>query len=187
MLLLYRLTLVALALFSHVTTLQETDSYSDTGPGQLGHLSNHNIDPALIASKKVGPLFTKHFHDGEQFYAEPLVYTPNGNDQLLFLASSQNQNRILGAKTGDTINERQVQTPFLTSDLNCTEYGKTEGIAGTPVIKPTTDIAYFSAKSYISDFRTGDRGAIMVSIISMVWTSTPLKMFPVSPHLWTAT
>ena len=141
MLLFYRLALVALALVSHVTALQEIDSYSDADPGQSGYLPNHNIDPALIASKKVGPLFTKHFHDGEHFYAEPLVYTPNGNDQLLFLASSQIRIRILGAKTGDTINERQVQTPFLTSDLNCPEYGKTEGISGTPVIDPTTDIA----------------------------------------------
>ena len=142
------LALAALGFVSHVTALQTTDSYSDADPGQSGYLSYHNIDPAVIASPRAGPLFAKQFNDGEQFYAEPLVYTPNGKDQLLFLASSQNRIRTLDANTGETINERQVQTPFLTFDLNCTEYGETEGIFGTPVIDPISEIAYFAKATF---------------------------------------
>ena len=156
----YRLAIAALAIVVHVTASQATDSYSDADSGRAGYLPNQNIDPAVIASKSAGFLFAKEFNDDEEFYAEPLVYAPDGKDQLLFLASSQNRIRTLDAETGDTINERQVQTPFQSSDLNCTEYGKTEGIAGTPIIDPATNVAYFFAKSYLSNFRTvGDRGA----------------------------
>ncbi|TKA41870.1 hypothetical protein B0A49_13446, partial [Cryomyces minteri] len=49
---------------------------------------------------------------------------------------------------------RQVQTPFLQSDIGCTDIPNTIGIIGTPVIDPNTDIAYFYAKTYIPNFRT---------------------------------
>jgi hypothetical protein len=72
----------------------------------------------------------------------PLVYTPlAGGPQLLILASSQNWIRTLDAKTGDAISSRQEHTPFLQSDVGCTDIPNYIGIIGTPVIDPTSDIA----------------------------------------------
>lgn len=83
-----------------------------------------------------------------------MTYTPlAGGNQLLFLASSQNWIRTLDAKAGTIINQRQVHTPFLQSDIGCTDIPGTIGIIGTPVIDPTTDIAYFFSKSYIPNLR----------------------------------
>ncbi len=83
------------------------------------------------------------------------MYTPNaGGNQLLFLASAQNWIRTLDAKTGAPINARQVHTPFLQSDIGCTDIPGTIGIIGTPVIDPASDIAYFFAKTYIANYRT---------------------------------
>jgi WSC domain len=41
----------------------------------------------------------------------------------------------------------------LQSDIPCTDIPGTIGIIGTPIIDPTTDIAYFFAKTYIPNFR----------------------------------
>jgi len=83
-----------------------------------------------------------------------LVYTPSaGGPQLLFLASSQNWIRTLDAKTGALINSRQVNPPFLQSDIGCTDIPGTIGIIGTPVIDPSSDTAYFFAKTYIPNYR----------------------------------
>ncbi len=96
-----------------------------------------------------------------QFYAKPLVYTPNaGGSQVVFLASSQNWIRTLNAKTGDLINSRQVHKPFLQSDMPCTDIPNYIGIIGTPVIDTSSDIVYFFSKTYISNYRyAGDTGA----------------------------
>lgn len=97
-----------------------------------------------------------------QFYAKPLVYTPNaGGPQIVFIASSQNWIRTMNAKTGAALNARQVHTPFLQAEIGCTDIPSTIGIIGTPVIDPATDIAYFFAKTYIPNFRTaGNTGVI---------------------------
>ena len=72
---------------------------------------------------------------------------------MLFLASSQNYIYTLNAKTGAPINSRQVNTPFLQSDIGCTDIPNYIGIIGTPTIDPATDIVYFYAKSYIPNYR----------------------------------
>ncbi len=83
-----------------------------------------------------------------------MTYTPlAGGPQLLFLASSQNWIRTLDAKTGNILNTRQVHTPFLQSDIGCTDIPNTIGIIGTPVIDPGSDIAYFFSKTYIPNYR----------------------------------
>lgn len=71
----------------------------------------------------------------------------------MFLASTQNWIRTLDAKTGAIINTRQVHTPFLQSDIGCTDIANTIGIVGTPTIDPATDIAYFFSKTYIPNYR----------------------------------
>jgi WSC domain len=59
----------------------------------------------------------------------------------------------LDAKLGTIITQRQVHTPFLQSDIGCTDIPGTIGIIGTPTIDPTTDIAYFFSKTYIPNLR----------------------------------
>lgn len=59
----------------------------------------------------------------------------------------------MNAKTGDPINERQVHTPFLQSDIGCTDIPNYIGIIGTPTIDPATDTVYFFSKTYIPNYR----------------------------------
>lgn len=67
----------------------------------------------------------------------------------------------MDAVTGNLISSRQVQTPFLQSDIPCTDIPDTIGIIGTPVIDPATEIAYFYAKTYIPNYRAaGNTGVI---------------------------
>ncbi|KAL9085044.1 MAG: hypothetical protein Q9165_007785 [Trypethelium subeluteriae] len=153
---LLRTAIVAAVLLDRALTASPTDEYRDSDLGQTSYYDNHNMDPAVVDSSEFGLLWKMPFNPQEQFYAKPLVYTPSaaGSNQIVFLASSQNWIRTLDAKTGALINRRQVQTPFLQSDIGCTDIPNTIGITGTPVIDPNTDIAYFYAKTYIPNFRT---------------------------------
>ncbi|KAK4975705.1 hypothetical protein LTR66_010895, partial [Elasticomyces elasticus] len=132
-----------------------TDSYTDADLRQSSYLGgNHNMDPTVVDSAQFGQLWKIPFNAKEQFYAKPLVYTPLATGtQIVFLASSQNYIRTVNAKTGAVLNTRQVATPFLQSDIGCTDIPSTIGIIGTPTIDPTTDIAYFYAKTYIPNLR----------------------------------
>ena len=131
-----------------VSSLASTDSISDADPAQSGYLPNHNMQPAIVGSTSFGILWTNNYLPKEKWYAKPLVYTPPGQKQLVFIASSQNWIRTVDAVTGAPIKSRQVQPPFLQSDIGCTDIPDTIGITGTPVIDPTTNTAYFFAKGY---------------------------------------
>lgn len=113
------------------------------------------MDPDVVNSSSFGLLWKKGFNSQEQFYAKPLVYTPlaNPSQQIIFIASSQNWVRTLDAKTGALINFRQLWTPFLQSDIGCTDIPNTIGITGTPTIDYTTDTVYLFSKTYIAKFR----------------------------------
>jgi len=107
-----------------------------------------------------------------------LTYTPAtgpyAGTQLLFIASSQNYIRVLNAKTGTILNAVQVNTPFLQSDIGCTDIPGTIGITGTPTIDPATDIAYFFSKTYIPNLRvpgaTGTSNGVYYFHGVNVWT-----------------
>ncbi|MCJ1476788.1 hypothetical protein MMC13_005457 [Lambiella insularis] len=145
---------LAMTFIPHIAALASTDSWRDADIGQSGYLPNHNMDPNVVASSAFGLLWKVPFNTKEQFYAKPLVYTPlAGGPQLVFLASSQNYIRTLNAKTGALVNSRQVHTPFLQSDIGCTDIPYNIGIIGTPTIDPATDIVYFFAKTYIANYR----------------------------------
>ncbi|KAL8661300.1 MAG: hypothetical protein Q9202_005725 [Teloschistes flavicans] len=150
-----RLVALAAVIVPQVLAVGPTDSYTDADPGQSGYLPNHNMDPAVVDSSEFGLLWSTKYNALEQFYAKPLVYTPAaGGPQIVFIASSQNWIRTMNAKTGAALNARQVHTPFLQSEIGCTDIPNTIGIIGTPTIDPATDIAYFFAKTYIPNFRT---------------------------------
>lgn len=131
-----------------VQSLGATDSVSDADLAQTGYLANHNMDPAVVASPSFGILWTNKYLNKEKWYAKPLVYTPPGKKQLVFLASAMNYIRTLDAVTGALLNQRQVQPPFLQSEIGCYDIPDYIGIIGTPVIDPNTDTAYFFSKGY---------------------------------------
>lgn len=102
-----------------VHSLAPTDEVSDADLPQSGYLPNHNMQPSIVGSTSFGILWTKTYLPKERWYAKPLVYTPPGQKQLVFTASNQNWIRTVDAVTGAPINARQVQPPFLQSDLGC--------------------------------------------------------------------
>ncbi|CAO1604760.1 hypothetical protein XANCAGTX0491_008300 [Xanthoria calcicola] len=138
-----------------VSSLAPTDEITDADLPQSGYLPDHNMQPSIVGSSSFGILWTKTYNDKERWYAKPLVYTPPGQKQLVFTASSQNWIRTVDAVTGTLINARQVQPPFLQSDLGCTDMPDTIGIVGTPVIDPNTNTAYFFAKGYQNKAASG--------------------------------
>ena len=138
-----------------VNSLADTDSISDADPPQTGYLPNHNMQPAIVSSPSFGILWTNTYGAEELWYAKPLVYTPNGQKQMVFTASNQNWIRTVDAVTGAPINARQVQPPFLQSDIGCTDIPNTIGITGTPIIDPATDTVYFFAKGYKNNAASG--------------------------------
>jgi iron transport multicopper oxidase len=89
------------------------------------------MDPAIVDSSQFGLLWKVATNNQELFYAKPLVYTPStgtsAGTQIVFMASNQNIVRILDAKTGNILNTRQLHTPFLQSDIGCTDIPYTIG------------------------------------------------------------
>ena len=104
-----------------VHSLATTDEPSDADPPQSGYLPNHNMQPAIVGSSSFGILWTNTYNAKERWYAKPLVYTPLGQKQLVFTASNMNIIRTVDAVTGAPIKDRQVQPPFLQSDIGCTD------------------------------------------------------------------
>ena len=108
-----------------VHSLAATDSIQDADPAQSGYLDTHNMHPATVASSIFGILWKlPAANSKEKYYAKPLVYTPTGHSQVVFLASAQNVIRVLDAVNGTQLNSRTVQPPFLQSDIG---YGGPQG------------------------------------------------------------
>ncbi|KAK5122072.1 hypothetical protein LTR85_004318 [Meristemomyces frigidus] len=127
---------IALTFVTLVYGVADTDEYRDADNRQASYFDSQNIDPAVVDSSQFGLLWKVPFNNREKFYAKPLLFTPNGGKQLVFLASSQNYIRTLDA-----------------SDIPCTDILDTIGIIGTPVIDTATERAYFYAKTYIPNYR----------------------------------
>ncbi|KAL3426632.1 WSC domain-containing protein-like protein 3 [Phlyctema vagabunda] len=106
------------------------------------------MHPATVGSAIFGILWKNTYGNKERWYAKPLVYTPPGRSQLVFIASSMNVIRTLDAVNGTLLASRTVQPPFLQSDLGCTDIPDYIGIIGTPIIDPNTNTAYFFSKGY---------------------------------------
>ena len=112
-------------------SLDATDTWRDADIQQSSYIGgNNNMDPSVVGSSQFGVLWKIATNENELFYAKPLIYTPTGGTQLLFMASSQNIIRTFDAKTGVLINSRQLHTPFLQSDIGCTDMPNTIGYGG---------------------------------------------------------
>lgn len=104
-----------------VLSLAPTDEIQDADPAQYGYLDNHNLHPATVGSSIFGILWRNQYASKEKWYAKPLVFTPPGGFQIVFVASSMNVIRILDAVNGNLLRSRTVQPPFIQSDLGCTD------------------------------------------------------------------
>lgn len=140
--------LLALVPFTLVHSLATTDEIQDADVAQSGYMDNHNLHPATVGTSIFGLLWKNAYGAKEKWYAKPLVYTPTGGSQVVFLASNMNILRVLDAVNGTLLKSRQLQSPFLQSDVGCTDMPDFIGVAGTPVIDPATDTAYFFSKGY---------------------------------------
>lgn len=104
-----------------VFSLAPTDEIQDADLAQSSYLSNHNMDPSIVGSSSFGILWKNAYGPKEKWYAKPLVYTPPGASQIVFIASSMNVIRTLDAVNGTLLNSRTLQPPFLQSDIGCTD------------------------------------------------------------------
>ncbi|TVY32992.1 WSC domain-containing protein [Lachnellula subtilissima] len=138
-----------------VHPLAPTDEIQDADPAQSGYLDNHNMQPTIVGSQNFGILWQNTYGAKEKWYAKPLVYTPPGGTQLIFLASSMNVIRTLDAVNGTMLSSRTVQPPFLQSDIGCTDIPDYIGITGTPIIDASANTAYFFAKGYKNGASSG--------------------------------
>lgn len=114
------------------------------------------MDPAIVGSSQFSQLFRKvlpgkYKGHSEQVLSQPLVYTPKGdNKQFVYFSTSHNNVYKLCAKTGEILAERNLNIPFLATDLEgCAENHPIIGIVGTGVIDPDTESLYIIAKTYV--------------------------------------
>lgn len=86
----------------------------------------------------------------EQIYAQPLVFTPKGGNQSVYVVSQQNIAYILDGKTGEILVHRQLMIPFLVNpDLEgCQDISDSVGSTATGVIDPATGTWYLTTKTY---------------------------------------
>ncbi len=108
-----------------------------------------------------------------QVYAQPLV---SGN--TLLAATEDNWIYGIDPQTGVIRWSRNVGTPWNIADQSgCGTPGPHVGITGTPVIDPSTNVAYFVSKTYAS----GDSGpAVMEMYAVSLATGEEEPGFPVS-------
>lgn len=160
-----------------VCSLATTDSIRDGDQACSGYSPSHNIDKNVVNSTAFGLLWTNTYGKLEKWYGRPLVYTSpaiNGGLQIVFLASSQNIIRTVDAKTGKAILTRQLLSPFLQSDIGCTDIPNYIGIIGTPVIDPASDTVYFFAKGY----KGGAAGGGVANGVYQWVITVQVDMFP---------
>ncbi|GAO48326.1 hypothetical protein G7K_2500-t1 [Saitoella complicata NRRL Y-17804] len=185
----YTLLGAIFALLRLVHALSDTDYITESGSNaRTGYSTTHNMDPAVVSSTSFGLLWSRPTYGAykgfpEQFYAQPLVYTPAGHSQVVFAVSATNWAYVLDAVTGVIIKSRNLSPPFMVSDLNgCNDILYTVGVTGTPSLDPETDTVYFFAKTYKDG--TADVGGVANAIYKMyaldVLTLEDRDNFPVS-------
>jgi iron transport multicopper oxidase len=99
------------------------------------------MDPNVVSGSSFGILWSfPSPNTKETWYAKPLVYTPAGSSQqLVITASNMNIVRVMDAKSGTVIVQRQLTSPFLQSDIGCNDIPNFIGVTGTPIIDPSTN------------------------------------------------
>ncbi|KAG5951107.1 hypothetical protein E4U53_003760, partial [Claviceps sorghi] len=160
------LLITAATLMGLVNGVADSDTITWGGDNsRTGYQTNHNMDPAIVASNQFGQLFRTKLPGtfngrAEQIFSQPLVYTPSGSDkQYVYFATTQNNVYKLDAKTGQIVTSRNLHIPFLTADLDgCVDVNPTIGVTATGVIDPATDTLYLTAKTYLDQKVAGAQG-----------------------------
>ncbi|KAK2008051.1 WSC domain-containing protein [Colletotrichum eremochloae] len=176
-----RLSLVALASMPVlVASLASTDSYRDADLPQSGYLPNHNLNPNVAGSSSFKNLWTFTSPvPREQWLAKPLVYTPNGQSELVITASEMNIVRVFDSKTGNVLKTRTLQPPFSAADSNCGDIPDWIGVTGTPIIDPNTDIMYLFSKGYKDGTTSGTANGVYKMYAIRIPTLEDVAGFPV--------
>ncbi|PHH80469.1 hypothetical protein CDD80_1479 [Ophiocordyceps camponoti-rufipedis] len=145
-----------------VRALASTDTITWGGDGsRAGYQPNHNMDPAVVASPQFGQLFGtllpgSFASQPEQIFSQPLVYTPAGGHQFVYVATTLNNVYKLDARTGAILASRNLHLPFLAADLDgCNDINPAVGIISTGTIDPATDTLYLTAKTYVDQTLVG--------------------------------
>ncbi|KAF8464887.1 WSC domain-containing protein [Kalaharituber pfeilii] len=143
-----------------------TDTLTSAGDNtRSGYMDNHNMDPDVLRSGTFDVIWRKKMlgnYNGftEQFYAQPLVFTPHGSTQKVYVISQQNIAYIMDAITGDILVHRQLHIPFLvTPDLQgCNDISDCVGSTATGVIDPETGTWYVTTKTYEDQTKNTPQG-----------------------------
>jgi hypothetical protein len=87
--------------------------------------------------------WTNKYNTNEEFYADPLVYTPSGfAHELVILVSNQNVVRIVDGLTGALITNRTLDAPFASVDSNCNDVKNSVGITGMLYLRALFHIGF---------------------------------------------
>ncbi|KAJ0164323.1 WSC domain-containing protein [Colletotrichum tanaceti] len=163
-----------------VASLASTDSYRDADLPQSGYLPNHNLDPNVAGSSSFKNLWTfTSPNPRELWLAKPLVYTPDGQSELVITASEMNVVRVFDSKTGMVLQERILQPPFASIDSNCGDIPDWIGVTGTPIIDPATDIMYLFSKGYREGTTSGTANGVYKMYALRIPSLQDVAGFPV--------
>lgn len=127
------------------------------------------ITPQLVTGGTFGQLWSAPV-EGE-VYAQPLI-----DDGTLFVATEQNKIYGLEPDTGKQLWSKSLGTPWNPGEISCADLAPDIGITATPVIDPSTNVAYFTYKTYVS----GDSGPARWYMDAVsVTTGQTVPSFPV--------
>src|SRR5262245_9939311 len=103
------------------------------------------LTPQLVTGGTFGQLWSVTVEG--QVYAQPLV--DNGN---LLIATENNKVYDLNPATGAMrwTEPLYLGTPWSPADISCGDLTPSIGVTATPVIDPSTNIAYMTHKTYVS-------------------------------------
>ncbi|KAJ3072470.1 hypothetical protein HDU98_003546 [Podochytrium sp. JEL0797] len=186
-----RLLLASIA-FSEITASDWTTAAGDSM--RSGYSSTANLDPTIVSDHKAfGPLFITNLPNVTSpfaaqpvppgpVYAAPLLYTPPGQKQVLFVATMNNNLYAVDAVAGTVLSSRSVNAPFdrINDIPACGDIDSNVGVVGTPVIDPATSTAYFVAKTYVNPAIHGVDNADYVFHAVDVLSLAERPGFPVS-------
>lgn len=104
-----------------------------------------SITPELVSGGTFGQLWSAAVEG--QVYAQPLL-----DDGTLFVATEENKVYGLDPATGALQWSKPLDlgTPWNPSEIGCGDLAPSIGVTSTPVIDPTTNIAYLTYKTYAS-------------------------------------
>jgi phosphodiesterase/alkaline phosphatase D-like protein len=102
-----------------------------------------SITPQLVTGGTFGQLWSTPVEG--QVYAQPLLA-----DGTLFVATEDDKVYGLNPTTGAVKWSKSLGEPWQSADIGCGDLAPSIGVTATPVIDPSTGIAYLTHKTYVS-------------------------------------